>query len=820
MKISKYLGRKVLNYSKKGAAKLRDFSKYLFLSTALAVAPIAACSDPNRQEQPRHPIEDTGLWAEPYSGQVLQDENGSYYMAERLIMSFHDPVSHEEVLDLTKNFNGRITGEIPQLNSFEVEVIDVDSAIHAIAGHSKVRTVTRNYYFESSWDNEEYTTGEVGLDNGLWWSEKIDLIGGLNLLKNSDISLQPSTIAVIDVGFNLENSDIPYADSSYHFDFGDWDVSLAPPSIIQGFSAGKYAHGTAVAAFAAASNNGELTNGVAAIGSTKILPLKFFSDNLYTDPSSYLLPLMGDNFRVISALVYVSTVAEELNLTTVNLSLGTDPVSDISSFSQPVISLLTSKGIAVVAAVGNDNADACKVIPAALEGVISVGGTRLEQNALGEGIEKRYLTENQASNHSTDEDCLELTAPAQDLLSFSYNGTPWLVGGTSYAAPQVAGLAVLLRSVNPDLTNAEVLQLLRNNADDIVLNDDPDLPQGTIWKRISARRTIEAVLGVQTTWSKTYEANFYSTVQSNGFIAAGSKNGRFHISKLDNSGNILWEHTLESSTHGRDSAKNIISLGGELIAVGNVEQSTSPSCCPSYDAQMMSLDDSGEVLFSKTLPSATASAIQRVSDGFIIAGSSDGGILLLKTDLNGEELWRSEIYAGLNTFGQGVAVSDHEFLVSGVSQTDSRHNMLIRTDLDGDPLWDGDFGQTTSDIFAITALQDGNFVLAGANSYGNGLLIKINSAGSPIWTKTFDDCSFRSVVEAASGTILAVGTKNEDILVVRTDADGTTIWEKTFDGGSSDYGYSITATTDNGSIISGSSDDSGRLIRLNEEGEI
>jgi subtilisin family serine protease len=57
--------------------------------------------------------------------------------------------------------------------------------------------------------------------------------------------------------------------------------------------------------------------------------------------------------------------------------------------------------------------------------------------------------------------------------------------GTSMAAPQVANLAAKILALRPGLTPAEVISLIRENADAI-----PDRPGRSI---INPKRTIEAV---------------------------------------------------------------------------------------------------------------------------------------------------------------------------------------------------------------------------------------------------------------------------------------------------------------------------------------
>ena len=64
------------------------------------------------------------------------------------------------------------------------------------------------------------------------------------------------------------------------------------------------------------------------------------------------------------------------------------------------------------------------------------------------------------------------------------------MSGTSMASPHVAGLAGLLFSLNPQLTNAQVRELIEKNVDDLGATGwDPYFGNG----RINARKALAAV---------------------------------------------------------------------------------------------------------------------------------------------------------------------------------------------------------------------------------------------------------------------------------------------------------------------------------------
>lgn len=78
---------------------------------------------------------------------------------------------------------------------------------------------------------------------------------------------------------------------------------------------------------------------------------------------------------------------------------------------------------------------------------------------------------------------VEVAAPGSDVLSTQLNNSYDTSSGTSFAAPYVAGLAALIRGVNPSLTAQEVRQLIIDSADDV---STPGFDNGTGWGRINA----------------------------------------------------------------------------------------------------------------------------------------------------------------------------------------------------------------------------------------------------------------------------------------------------------------------------------------------
>jgi thermitase len=122
-----------------------------------------------------------------------------------------------------------------------------------------------------------------------------------------------------------------------------------------------------------------------------------------------------------------------------------------SSTLQSAIDYAHSKGLVLTAAAGNGNCD-CKTYPAGYSGVLAVGGTDNSGNKAGDSNFGSWVT---------------LAAPEANLTAWpAINGFPGYApaGGTSLAAPVVAGIAGLLFSYNSGLSNAQVEQALESTA--------------------------------------------------------------------------------------------------------------------------------------------------------------------------------------------------------------------------------------------------------------------------------------------------------------------------------------------------------------------
>jgi hypothetical protein len=122
-----------------------------------------------------------------------------------------------------------------------------------------------------------------------------------------------------------------------------------------------------------------------------------------------------------------------------------------SNFEQEVINYVTSLGSIVIAAAGNNSSDQPH-FPSSYDNVLSIAGTTANDD--------RY----DATNYGPD---IDLAAPAFNIYSTFNNNTYGYATGTSMAAPMVAGVAGLVKTLNPQWSGRQLGEQVRVTVDSL-----------------------------------------------------------------------------------------------------------------------------------------------------------------------------------------------------------------------------------------------------------------------------------------------------------------------------------------------------------------
>jgi len=292
------------------------------------------------------------------------------------------------------------------------------------------------------------------------------------------------------------------------------------------------------------------------------------------------------------------------------------------------------------------------------------------------------------------------------------------------------------------------------------------------------------------------------------------------------SNNLIFEITYPGA-HSSAGNDVIMTSDGSYLITGS-KQSTSAN--GSRDVYLLKVDNKGAVLWEKTFGGVGidygAALLELPGGGYLIGGSSssfgDGNddYYLIKTDSLGITVWEKTYDAGGRDLGASICLtSDGGYLLIG----DSSGNIyIIKVDSGGGIVWDRTFLDMAGS--SIIATADNNFMIAGTkytienNEFErDAMIMKINSNGIPVWTKTFgiEQSRARSINPTSTGGYIAAGYTQgsasdiREMYLINIDSNGNTIWIRNFGGDSNDYSDSVAQTSDGGFILTGSTDSFG-----------
>jgi len=217
-------------------------------------------------------------------------------------------------------------------------------------------------------------------------------------------------------------------------------------------------------------------------------------------------------------------------------------------------------------------------------------------------------------------------------------------------------------------------------------------------------------------------------------------------------------------------------------------------------------------------------SVQQTTDGgYILCGGYSGlgndSLALIKTDQNGNEVWNKR-YSGSIAYrdiGQFVEqTTDGGFIAVGITGPAFTEDIyVVKTDINGNLQWSEVYNSTGREFgVGIRQTSDGGYAIIGqTDSKGNGredmYLVKTNSIGDTIWTKTYgtpSDEIGRSLYITSDGGFILLGYEDSiggDLFLVKTDLLGNEQWRKYYGGSGWDMGHSVQQTTDGGYILAG-----------------
>jgi hypothetical protein len=201
-------------------------------------------------------------------------------------------------------------------------------------------------------------------------------------------------------------------------------------------------------------------------------------------------------------------------------------------------------------------------------------------------------------------------------------------------------------------------------------------------------------------------------------------------------------------------------------------------------------------------------------------GNGNDDVFLIKTDSNGDTMWTKTFGGTENDRGYSLKETlDSGYIIAGSTQSFGAGSLdvyLIKTNVIGDTIWTKTYGGSDDDRgFSVQQTSDQGYVITGLTEsfgfYADVWLIKVDSVGDTLWTKTYGAIGHDvglSVAKTSDQGYIITGWTNSfiqfpDIYVIKTDSLGDTLWTKTYGGLDWDEGYTVEQTSDGGFIIGG-----------------
>ncbi|WP_020589444.1 S8 family serine peptidase [Desulfobacter curvatus] len=344
---------------------------------------------------------------------LAQADSSKKFVPGELLIQVKPSVTKRNVDRLISSFGAVTAGEMENIKARRIKVPEhaLEQVKKALSNNPNIQFVEENFIAEAGYvpNDERYPSQ--------WHLPIISAPGGWDLTTGS-----PSVpIAIIDSGVDPTHPDLAgNLIAGYNFLGNNTDTQDV------------LGHGTAVAGSAAAMTNNDI--GVASVA--------------WNSPIMPLVVLNANNYATYYDIAQAINYAADQGVRIMNISIGG---SSYSYTLQAAVNYAWNKGAVIFACAHNYSTDT-PYYPAACTNVVAVSAT---------------TSSDTFANFSNYGDWIDISAPGTYILTTTRGGGYGNWNGTSFSSPITAGVAALILSANPSLTNAQVVEILTRNADDL-----------------------------------------------------------------------------------------------------------------------------------------------------------------------------------------------------------------------------------------------------------------------------------------------------------------------------------------------------------------
>lgn len=286
------------------------------------------------------------------------------------------------------------------------------------------------------------------------------------------------------------------------------------------------------------------------------------------------LDASGDGYSsdTIAGIEWCTNRSEELNISVISMSLGTDcgnpedcynmSCDSADSLTAAAINNANAKNISVVVASGNEASTSLISFPACIEKAIPVGATT-KGDAMASYTNRNML--------------LQILAPGSSINSTCNGGDYCTKSGTSMATPHVAGAIAIINQflkLQGDSRNPQEIESALNMTGKIIY----DSGSGLNYSRINVYGAIMALDTISPVVNLISPSNDYSN------NSAGSLNITFKCNATDFIMKNLTFYLWNETSIYNNSYKSISGANGEFeVNIANLRQGEYAWNCLAYD---------------------------------------------------------------------------------------------------------------------------------------------------------------------------------------------------------------------------------------------
>ncbi len=245
------------------------------------------------------------------------------------------------------------------------------------------------------------------------------------------------------------------------------------------------------------------------------------------------------------AIDYAAKEGAKIILTTAEFG------ADYSDVRNAINLAVNSYDVVVVAGAGNNGgtADPSIVYPAKYSNTIAVGGSDPDD----------YLY--WWSSYGPE---MDVVAPGQVTTTAMGGGYETNFPGNSASSPHVAGLAALIRTVDPSLSWTQVRDILRNTADEVPGMGGLDFTDEYGYGRINAREALLASGTQVNSGAVTQNTTWNGTIIVEGDVTVAS----LYTLTIQSGATVLLNNFCDTEATGDETEKAEIIVNGELTVSG------------------------------------------------------------------------------------------------------------------------------------------------------------------------------------------------------------------------------------------------------------